>query len=103
MKFAILLPAFCLMLAAGQGEQAAQRRQEPFVPVAVTYGGERSRDSEHASSDLEAIRDLGFNSVRVPLDWNASEPVRGRYDFAPLNQTMALASQGGLRVSVRLV
>ena len=90
------------MLAAGRGEQAVQRRQEPFVPVAVIYRSERSRDAARAAADLEAIRELGFNSVRVPLEWAASEPARGTYDFEALNETLALAGQQGLRVSVRL-
>ncbi len=54
------------------------------------------------AADLEAIRELGFNSVRVPLEWAASEPARGTYDFAALNETLALAGQHGLQVSVRL-
>ena len=101
MKFAILLPAVCLMLAAGRGEQVAQR-QEPFVPVAVTYRSDGSRDRARAAADLATIRELGFNSVRVPLPWVASEPARGTYDFEALNQTLELASQQGLRLSVRL-
>ena len=101
MKLAILLPAFCLMLAAGRDEQAVQR-QEPFVPVAVTYRSERPSDRARATADLAAIRELGFNSVRVPLAWAASEPARGTYDFEALNQTLEVAGPQGLRVSVRL-
>ena len=102
MRVAVLLWTVCLMLAAGRGEQAVQRRQEPFVPVAAIYRSERSRDAARAAADLAAIRELGFNSVRVPLEWAASEPARGTYDFAALNETLALAGQQGLRVSVRL-
>ena len=102
MRVAVLLWTVCLMLAAGRGEQAVQRRQEPFVPVAAIYRSERSRDAARAAADLEAIRELGFTSVRVPLEWAASEPARGTYDFAALNETLALAGQQGLRVSVRL-
>ena len=102
MRVAVLLSTVCLMLAAGRGEPAVQRRQEPFVPVAVIYRSERSRDPARAAADLEAIRELGFNSVRVPLDWAASEPARGTYDFAALNETLGVAGQRGLRVSVRL-
>ena len=61
MRVAVLLWTVCLMLAAGRGEQAVQRRQEPFVPVAAIYRSERSRDAARAAADLEAIRELGFN------------------------------------------
>ncbi len=101
MKFAILLPTVGLMLVAIRGEQTVPR-PEAFVPVAVTYRSELSRDRARASADLEAIQALGFNSVRVPVDWAASEPARGTYDFEALNQTLSLAGQLGLRVSLRL-
>ena len=102
MRVAVLLWTVCLTLAAGRGEQAVPRRQEPFVPVAVTYRSERTRDPARTAADLEAIRELGFNSVRMPLEWAASEPARGTYDFEALTQTLGLASQQDLRVSVRV-
>ena len=90
------------MLVVTRGEQAVPRRSEPFVPVAATYASELSRDGARASADLEAIRALGFNTVRIRVAWAATEPARGKYQFEALDRTLELAGQVGLRVALRV-
>jgi beta-galactosidase len=101
MRSAILLTA-CLLLAALPAAQPVPWRPEPFVPVGVSYPSELSRDRERATADLEAIYTLGFNSIRVPIEWADAEPARGQYRFDALDQTLELAGQAGLKVVLQL-
>jgi beta-galactosidase len=102
MKSVMRLATGCLSLALLPGAQSGARRPEPFVPVGVSYRSELARNRERAAADLEAIQTLGFNSVRVPVEWAAAEPARGQYQFDALEQTLELASQAGLKVALRL-
>jgi hypothetical protein len=91
-----------LLLAAIPAPQPASRRPEPFVPIAVTYPGALARDRERAMDDLEAIRTLGFNSIRLAVDWSDGEPARGQYRFDALDDMLTLAGESGLKVMVQL-
>ena len=92
----------CLLLSAIPAAQPASRRPEPFVPIAVSYPGALARDRERASDDLEAIRTLGFNSIRLAIEWADGEPARGQYRFDALDEMLTLASQSGLKVMLQL-
>ncbi len=102
MRSANLLATACLLLAALPAAQPVPRRPEPFVRVGVSYPGELSRDRERAAADLEAINTLGFNSIRVTIEWADAEPARGQYRFEALDQTLELAGQAGLKVVLQL-
>jgi beta-galactosidase len=51
---------------------------------------------------MEAIRALGFNSIRSWVDWAGAEPVRGRYRFEALDQILELAGETGLKVVLQV-
>ncbi len=102
MKSAVPLAMTCLLLALLPGAQPGPRRTEPFVPVGVSYRSELPRQRERAAADFEAIQTLGFNSLRVPVEWASAEPARGGYQFETLDQTLELAGRAGLRVVLRL-
>ncbi len=95
MRSANLLATACLLLAALPAAQPVPRPAEPFVRVGVSYPAGLSRDRERAAADLEAINTLGFNSIRVPIDWADAEPARGQYRLEALDQTLELAGQRG--------
>ena len=79
----------------------AAQRTEPFVPIGVWY----ERGSQPASGvlrDLQTIRALGFNHIRVPVPWAAAEPARGAYRLEPLDALLTLANQAGIAVIVQL-
>ena len=71
------LAALALALLAPE-RPALQRSFEPFVPVGVWYGGGTSRapmvsrtpaaERDAWRRDLEAIRSLGFNSIKIWVD-----------------------------------
>ncbi len=91
----------CLLLAI-PAAQPGSRRPEPFVPIAVSYPAALARDRERASDDLEAIRTLGFNSIRLAIEWADVEPARGQYRFDALDEMLTLAGQSGLKVMLQL-
>ena len=72
------------------------------MPIGVSYPGPLARDRERAIDDLEAIRTLGFNSIRVAVEWSDAEPARGQYQFDALDEMLTLAGQSGLKVMLQL-
>jgi beta-galactosidase len=107
-KTVLVAAVIALLLPAAS---APQQRAEPFVPVGVWYGGgavrppivarQPARERDAWRQDLRTIRSLGFNSVRNWIDWAAAEPERGKYDFAALDQLLALAGESDLKVIVQ--
>ncbi len=118
MKFRRLLVLFALFSAILAPALARSRpaqtpaQQKPFFPVAVWYGGGRIRapmlEPVNATSaarwgkDLDAIKALGFNTVKCWVDWATAEPARGQFDFQNLNLLLRLAQERGLRVIVQI-
>lgn len=45
-----------------------------------------------------AVKDLGANTVEVPISWEQVEPVEGRFDFSFVDMLLAQARQRKLRV-----
>ena len=93
----------CLLLAAIPSAQPALRRPEPLVPIGVSAPAPLARDREQAMADLEAIRALRFNSIRVAVEWSDAESGRGRStQFDALDGMLTLAGQSGLKVMLQL-
>lgn len=110
MRFAFAGALALALLAPAR--HAPQRSAEPFVPVGVWYGGGTSRApmvSRNAAPerdawrrDLQAIKSLGFNSIKTWVDWASTEPVRGQYRLDALEQVLSLADDVGLRVIIQI-
>jgi hypothetical protein len=79
----------------------AQKR-EPFLPMAVTYPSELTSDRERADADFDAIQTLGFNAVRVTIDWANAEPARGAYELDALDAALTLSVKWTLGAVVRI-
>jgi beta-galactosidase len=87
-------------------------RDTTFFPVAVWYGGGKARapmietitpDSPRLwKEDLSKIKQLGFNTVRTWVEWNASEPEEGKYQLENLDLLLRLANQVGLKAIVQV-
>lgn len=108
----------CLDLWPVTGQPAAPARgphgppRDAFFPVAVWYGGGKARapmiapltaESEREwRRDVQAIKALGFNTVRTWVEWSAGEPRRGEYRLANLELMLRLAEEAGLRVIVQV-
>lgn len=86
--------------------------QDRFLPVAVWYGGGKARapmleadplaHKDAWRKDLQAIKGVGFNTVRAWVDWATAEPVEGEYHFETLDQIADLAQEEGLRMLVQV-
>lgn len=85
---------------------------QDFLPVAVWYGGGRSRATmikppgpgakEEWRRDLTAIKQCGFNAIKCWADWATGEPRPGEYRFETQELIMDLARELGLKVIIQL-
>ena len=85
--------------------------QPDFFPMAVWYGGGKARapmlepdpraKKEIWRRDLDAIKKLGFNTVRCWMDWASGEPEEGVYRFDTVDVLLDLAQQAGLKVIIQ--
>jgi beta-galactosidase len=85
---------------------------EPFFPMAVWYGGGKARapmlerdarsKKEIWRKDVQAIKALGFNTVRAWIDWASGEPAEGQYEFDALDVLLELAEEEGLRLVLQV-
>ena len=56
-------------------------------------------DEKNMEHDLERIKDLGFNTIRMgEFSWSMYEPTEGKYDFSLLNRAVEYAGKIGLDV-----
>lgn len=70
---------------------------KPFFPVGITYHFTRHRSTW--DEDLQAMRDLGINTVRIDMGWNDLAPwLPGRYQFSALEDFLDRAARRGLYV-----
>lgn len=108
-RFTLAVLAALLTLGAAPQPQADARA---FFPVAVWYSGGTARapmiaplgaDSERAwRADLQAIKALGFNTVRTWVEWSQMEPRQGEYHLENLDLMLRLAQETGLKVIVQV-
>ena len=90
------------------GQTSAQN----FFPMAVWYGGGKARAPMLEASpgakraiwrrDIEAIKSLGFNTLRCWIDWATGEPAEKQYRFETLDVLLELAEQEGLKVVIQV-
>ncbi len=86
--------------------------QSDFFPMAVWYGGGKARapmldpnpqaKKEVWRKDLRQIKSLGFNAIRMWIDWASGEPRPRQYRFDTLDVLLDLAEREGLRVIVQV-
>jgi hypothetical protein len=99
MRLARLVASAVLVLSA---PTTPPNRAEPFVPVAVAYDPRASLERNRLRTELEAIRALGFNSIKTRTSWPAGEPIRSQYHFEPLDRVLDAAAEADLKVIVEI-
>lgn len=105
-----VLAALALAAGAPRAQQAASAPE--FFPVAVWYGGGKTRapmlergaraKKEAWRTDVRQIKALGFNTVRAWIDWASGEPAEGQYDFETLDVLLELAEEEGLKLVLQV-
>ncbi|HEX9017092.1 MAG TPA: beta-galactosidase [Chloroflexota bacterium] len=69
---------------------------KPFFPIGVSYHFTRYKDSW--DQDLQAMRDLGLNAVRIDIAWRDVSPLPWGYQFGDLDDFLDRAARHGLYV-----
>ena len=106
----LLLLSSTLHAQIPQGKQASAEKS--FLPVSVWYGGGKARapmlepdplaHKDAWRKDVQAIKGVGFNTLRAWIDWASAEPKEGEYHFETLDQIADLAQEQGLRMFVQV-
>ena len=66
------------------------------------FGGELSNSAATSVSDIDEVlprmKQLGLNTVLVPVNWELLEPSEGQFDFTLVDRTIDVARQQGLKI-----
>ncbi len=66
------------------------------VSFAVLEDYEKGDDLDDIGLDFALMNELEIDTMRTSFGWDNFEPVRGQYDFAWLEEFVALADQYGI-------
>ena len=68
----------------------------------VILGGELSNSAATSVGDIDEVlprmKQLGLNTVLVPVYWELMEPLEGQMDFTLIDRTIDVARQQGLKI-----
>jgi beta-galactosidase len=83
-----------------------------FVPMSVWYGGGKARapmlepdaraKKEIWRRDVSEIKRLGFNSLRMWIDWATGQPAEDKLNLETLDVMLELAEEQGLKLLVQV-
>lgn len=72
------------------------------VPDYLILGGELGNSSASSGTDIRTIfpnlRDMGLNTVLMPVYWELVEPLEGRFDFSLLKTALDTARDNDIRL-----
>ena len=75
---------------------------EPRVPDYLILGGELGNSSASSAEDIRTIfpqlKEMGLNTVLMPVYWELMEPTEGKYDFTLLDEALSTARSNDLRL-----
>lgn len=75
----------------------------PYFPYGSQYYRAPSPKPEDWDSDLRAMADLGFNSIKYWAQWRWNHPDEDRFYWDDLDQLMDLSEKHGLRVMLNTI
>ncbi|MDE7347895.1 MAG: DUF5597 domain-containing protein [Muribaculaceae bacterium] len=97
----VMVPIISLSLITGASDINGAK---PRVPDYLILGGELGNSS---ASSVEAIhtifpqlKDMGLNTVLMPVYWELSEPTEGMFDFSLLDEAIFTARENDLRLVI---
>ncbi|MDE7350944.1 MAG: beta-galactosidase, partial [Muribaculaceae bacterium] len=74
----------------------------PRVPDYLILGGELGNSSASSKEDIQSIfprlKDMGLNTVLMPVYWELTEPSEGKFDFSLLDEALSTARNNDLRL-----
>ena len=75
---------------------------EPRVPDYLILGGELGNSSASSAEDIRTIlpqlKEMGLNTVLMPVYWELMEPTEGQCDFTLLDEALSTARSNDLRL-----
>lgn len=76
---------------------------EPFIPFGFQYYRSPTPLKSEWEKDLSNIASMGFNTVKLWVQWRASHPEPGRFEFGDIQELMDLSHQYGLKVVLNVI
>lgn len=74
----------------------------PRKPDYLILGGELGNSSASSKEDIQDIfprlKEMGLNTVLIPVYWELVEPIEGKYDFSLLDEALNTARENNLRL-----
>lgn len=72
------------------------------LPDYLILGGELGNSSASSKEDIRTIfpklKDMGLNTVLMPVYWELIEPSEGKFDFSLLDEAMTTAKENDLKI-----
>ncbi len=76
--------------------------QSPRTPDYLILGGELGNSSASSKEDIKSIfpklKEMGLNTVLMPVYWELVEPSEGNYDFSLLEEAISTAEENDLKL-----
>lgn len=98
MRHRILIISALLLTLFATSATAAKTR----TPDYLILGGELGNSSASSVEDIRTIfpklKDMGLNTVLMPVYWELLEPQEGKYDFTLLDEAIKTAQQNDLKL-----
>ena len=103
---ALVLSVLTLGVSAPAGAERGRVSSGAPPPVSVTKpvsfavleDYDKGQDLNDIARDFQLLNELEVDTLRCSFGWDDYEPVRGQYDFAWLEQFVALAAQYGIKL-----
>lgn len=93
------IPVLGIGILAGALQMNGTRSRTPDYLI---LGGELGNSSASSVEDIHSIfprlKEMGLNTVLMPVYWELTEPTEGRFDFSLLDEAIVTARQNDLRL-----
>lgn len=73
------------------------------IPFGAQYYRAPTPEPSQWKSDMNAMREAGFNTIKIWAQWRWNQPAEDRYYFDDLDQLMDLAHEAGLQVVINTI
>ncbi len=74
----------------------------PRTPSYLILGGELGNSSASSKEDIKAffpkLKDMGLNTVLMPVYWELIEPSEGQFEFSLVEEAIATAKENNLKI-----
>ena len=98
----LMIIALSLLLAVSGIAQTTLPNAQGWHGDFMILGGELSNSAATSVSDIDEVlprmKQLGLNTVLVPVYWEMMEPVEGQMDFTLVDRIIDVARQEGLKI-----